>query len=183
MFQCDKCTRSYKQRKDLYHHQRVKHAPGGEVQHTCPKCGASYAWEANLREHLKKCNNKRKLSDETTSDTSTNTTGSRRRCPTCSRVIRGTYEDYAKHSHSHVKQSDLRQCLKKNRVAIEKKSLVHKPGACDSYNFPLAVHESISPGVIAEHLNEIYGKAGSKFKVQMGVGRILRNVENNELKY
>ena len=34
-----------------------------------------------------------------------------------------------------------------------------------------------------EHLNEIYEKAGSKFKVQMGVGRILRNVENNELKY
>ena len=68
-------------------------------------------------------------------------------------------------------------------MAIEKKSLIHKPGACDSYNFPLAVNESISPAVIAEHLNEIYEKAGSKFKVQMGVGRILRNVENNELKY
>ena len=175
MFQCDKCTRSYKQRKDLYHHQRVRHI--------CPKCGASYAWESKLREHLKKggCN-KRKSEETTTGSTATVTTGSRR-CSTCSRVIRGSYEDYAKHSHSHVKESDLRQCLKKNKVAIEKKSLVHKPGACDSYNFPLAVNESISPGVIAEHLNEIYEKAGSKFKVQMGVGRILRNVENNELKY
>ena len=187
MFQCDKCKRSYKHRKHLYDHQRAKHAPGGEVRHTCPKCGASYAWEADLREHLKKggCN-KRKLSEDTTTDGSTITTDgstTKRRCPTCSRVIRGTYEDYAKHSHSHVKQSDLRQCLKKNKVAIEKKSLVHKPGACDSYNFPLAVNESISPGVIAEHLNEIYKKAGSKFKVQMGVGRILRNLENNELKY
>ena len=174
MFQCDKCKRSYKQRKHLYDHQRAKHAPGGEVRHT-------YAWEAKLREHLKKggCN-KRKHMSETTDGS---TTSRSRRCPTCSRVIRGTYEDYAKHSHSHVKERDLRQCLNKNKVAIEKKSLVHKPGACDSYNFPLAVNESISPGVIAEHLNEIYEKASSKFKVQMGVGRILRNVENNELKY
>ena len=94
-----------------------------------------------------------------------------------------TYEDYAKHSHSHVKQSDIRKCLKKNMVAIEKKSLAHKPGACDSYNFPLSLHESISPQVIADQLNDIYDKTGSKFKVQIGVGRILRNVENNELKY
>ena len=103
MFQCDKSKKSYKQRKDLYHHQRVKHAPGGEVRHICPKCGASYAWESKLREHLKKggCN-KRKLSEDTTTDGST--TGFKRRCPTCSRVIRGTYEDYAKHSHSHVKK-------------------------------------------------------------------------------
>ena len=183
MFQCDKCKKSYKQKKHLYDHQRAKHTPGGEVRHTCPKCGASYAWEANLKEHLKKggCNKRKHMS---TDNGSTNNNGSgSRRCPTCSRIIRGTYEDYAKHSHSHVKERDLRQCLNKNKAAIEKKNLVHKPGACDSYNFPLAVNESISPGVIAEHLNEIYEKAGSKFKVQMGVGRILRNVENNELKY
>ena len=102
MFQCDKCKKSYKQRKDLYHHQRVKHAPGGEVRHICPKCGASYAWEADLREHLKKggCNKRKHMSEDTTTDGSTITTDgsttttdgstTKRRCPTCSRVIRGT---------------------------------------------------------------------------------------------
>ena len=33
------------------------------------------------------------------------------------------------------------------------------------------------------HLNEIFDQASGKFKVQMGIGRILRNKENGELKY
>ena len=154
MFQCDKCSKSYKQRKDLLRHQRVKHAPGGEVQYTCPKCGAKYSWEHKLKEHLEKggCN-KRKLQSPTRSPKKSSV-----RCQVCSRVMK-TYEDYAIHSHSHVRQSEIRKCLKKNMVAIEKKSREHKPGACDSYNFPLALHESISPQVIADQLNEIYDKA------------------------
>ena len=58
MFQCDKCTKSYTQRQHLLRHQRVKHAPGGEVQHVCPKCRVKYSWENKLKEHLKKgvCN-------------------------------------------------------------------------------------------------------------------------------
>ena len=32
-------------------------------------------------------------------------------------------------------------------------------------------------------MNEIYGQAQRKFKVQMGIGRILRKKENGELKY
>ena len=53
MFQCDKCSKSYKQRKDLVRHQREKQAPGGGG-HICPNCGAKYSWDKDLKEHLKK---------------------------------------------------------------------------------------------------------------------------------
>ena len=60
----------------------------------------------------------------------------------------------------------------KNISAIEKR--VHK--ACQSLNFPLKSN-NITPGLLLTQLNEIYDQAESKFKVQMGIGRILRNKE------
>ena len=70
--------------------------------------------------------------------------------------------------------------MQKNIEAIQKRKRVHR--ACQSFNFPLKSN-NITPGLLLTHLNEIYDQASGKFKVQMGIGRILRNKENGELKY
>ena len=75
---------------------------------------------------------------------------------------------------------DIKVFLQKNIEAIQKRKRVHR--ACQSFNFPLKSN-NIIPGLLLTHLNEIYDQASGKFKVQMGIGRILRNKENGELKY
>ena len=75
---------------------------------------------------------------------------------------------------------DIKVFLQKNIEAIQKRKRVHR--ACQSFNFPLKSN-NITPGLLLTHLNEIYDQAQRKFKVQMGIGRILRNKENGELKY
>ena len=75
---------------------------------------------------------------------------------------------------------DIKVFLQKNIEAIQKRKRVHR--ACQSFNFPLKSN-NITPGLLLTHLNEIYDQASGKFKVQMGIGRILRNKENGELKY
>ena len=75
---------------------------------------------------------------------------------------------------------DIKVFVQKNIDAIQKRKRVHR--ACQSFNFPLKSN-NITPGLLLTHLNEIYDQASGKFKVQMGIGRILRNKENGELKY
>ena len=75
---------------------------------------------------------------------------------------------------------EIKVFVQKNIEAIQKRKRVHR--ACQSFNFPLKSN-NITPGLLLTHLNEIYDQAQRKFKVQMGIGRILRNKENGELKY
>ena len=75
---------------------------------------------------------------------------------------------------------EIKVFVQKNIEAIQKRKRVHR--ACQSFNFPLKSN-NITPGLLLTHLNEIYDQASGKFKVQMGIGRILRNKENGELKY
>ena len=75
---------------------------------------------------------------------------------------------------------EIKVFVQKNIEAIQKRKRVLR--ACQSFNFPLKSN-NITPGLLLTHLDEIYGQASGKFKVQMGIGRILRNKENEELKY
>ena len=75
---------------------------------------------------------------------------------------------------------EIKSFVQKNILAIEKRKRVHR--ACQSFNFPLKSN-NITPGLLLTQLKEIYDQASGKFKVQMGIGRILRNKENGELKY
>ena len=75
---------------------------------------------------------------------------------------------------------EIKVFVQKNIEAIQKRKRVHR--ACQSFNFPLKSN-NITPGLLLTHLNEIYDQSKRKFKVQMGIGRILRNKENGELKY
>ena len=75
---------------------------------------------------------------------------------------------------------DIKVFVQKNVDAIQKRKRVHR--ACQSFNCPLKSN-NITPGLLLTHLNESYDQASGKFKVQMGIGRILRNKENGELKY
>ena len=80
-----------------------------------------------------------------------------------------------------IDDPEIKVFVQKNIEAIQKqKKRVHR--ACQSFNFPLKSN-NIMPGLLLTHLNEIYDQASGKFKVQMGIGRILRNKENGELKY
>ena len=73
-----------------------------------------------------------------------------------------------------IDDREIKVFVQKNIEAIQKRKRVHK--ACQSFNFPLKSN-NITPGLLLTHLNEIYGQAQRKFKVQMGIGRILRNKE------
>ena len=79
-----------------------------------------------------------------------------------------------------VDDPEIKVFVQKNIEAIQKRKRVHR--ACQSFNFPLKSN-NITPGLLLTHLNEIYDQASGKFKEQMGIGRILRNKENGELKY
>ena len=79
-----------------------------------------------------------------------------------------------------IDDPEIKGFVQKNLDAIQKQKRVHR--ACQSFNFPLKSN-NITPGLLLTHLNEIYEQAQRKFKVQMGIGRILRNKENRELKY
>ena len=79
-----------------------------------------------------------------------------------------------------IDDPEIKVFVQKNIEAIQKRKRVHR--ACQSFNFPLKSN-NITPGLLLTHLNEIYDQASGKFKVQMGIGRILRNKENGELKY
>ena len=70
--------------------------------------------------------------------------------------------------------------VQKNIEAIQKRKRVHR--ACQSFKFPLKSN-NITPGLLLTQLDEIYDQASGKFKVQIGIGIILRNEENGELKY
>ena len=75
---------------------------------------------------------------------------------------------------------EIKSFVQKNISAIEKRKRVHR--ACQSFNFPLKSN-NIMPGLLLTQLNEIYDQSEGKLKVQMGIGRILRNKKNRELKY
>ena len=75
---------------------------------------------------------------------------------------------------------EIKVFIQKNMEAIQKRKRVHR--ACESLNFPLKSN-NITPGLLLTQLNDIYDQASGKFKVQIGIGRILRNKENGELKY
>ena len=79
-----------------------------------------------------------------------------------------------------IDDPEIKVFVQKNIEAIQKRKRVHR--ACQSFNFPLKSN-NITPGLLLTHLNEIYDQASGKFKVQMGIGRILRNKENGKLKY
>ena len=79
-----------------------------------------------------------------------------------------------------IDDPEIKVFVQKNIEAIQKRKRVHR--ACQSFNFPLKSN-NITPGLLLTHLNEIYDQSQRKFKVQMGIGRILRNKENGELKY
>ena len=79
-----------------------------------------------------------------------------------------------------IDDPEIKVFVQKNIEAIQKRKRVHR--ACQSFNFPLKSN-NITPGLLLTHLNEIYDQASGKLKVQMGIGRILRNKENGELKY
>ena len=79
-----------------------------------------------------------------------------------------------------IDDPEIKVFVQKNIEAIQKRKRVHR--ACQSFNFPLKSN-NITPGLLLTHLNKIYDQASGKFKVQMGIGRILRNKENGELKY
>ena len=75
---------------------------------------------------------------------------------------------------------EIKVFVQKNIEAIQKRKRVHR--ACQSFNYPLKSN-NITPGLLLTQLNEINDQASGKFKVQMGIVRILRNKENGELKY
>ena len=79
-----------------------------------------------------------------------------------------------------IDDPEIKVFVQKNIEAIQKRKRVHR--TCQSFNFPLKSN-NITPGLLLTHLNEIYDQASGKFKVQMGIGKILRNKENGELKY
>ena len=79
-----------------------------------------------------------------------------------------------------IDDPEIKVFVQKNIEAIQKRKRVHR--ACQSFIFPLKSN-NITPGLLLTHLNEIYDQSQRKFKVQMGIGRILRNKENGELKY
>ena len=70
---------------------------------------------------------------------------------------------------------EIKVFIQKNIEAIQKRKRVHR--ACESFNFPLKSN-NITPGLLLTQLNDIYDQASGKFKVQIGIGRILRNKEN-----
>ena len=79
-----------------------------------------------------------------------------------------------------INDPEIKVFVQKNIEAIQKRKRVHR--ACQSFNFPLKSNNT-TPGLLLTHLNEIYDQASGKFKVQLGIGRILRNKENGQLKY
>ena len=74
-----------------------------------------------------------------------------------------------------IDDPEIKVFVQKNIEAIQKRKRVHR--ACQSFNFPLKSN-NITPGLLLTHLNEIYDQAQRKFKVQMRIGRILRNKES-----
>ena len=136
----------------------------------CKQCEKSYVHKKDLLRHIRNKHGKelpksRSLLKSLVDDSSGATKKIKLRTPSPMVII----ED-----------PEIKVFVQKNIEAIQNRKRVHR--ACQSFNFPLKSN-NITPGLLLTHLNEIYDQASGKFKVQIGIGRILRNKENGELKY
>ena len=137
----------------------------------CKQCEKSYVHRKDLLRHIRNKHGKdqpksRSLLKRTVVDDSGGATKKIKLRPSSPMVV--------------IDDPEIKVFVQKNIEAIQKRKRVHR--ACQSFNFPLKSN-NITPGLLLTHLNEIYYQAQRKFKVQMGIGRILRNKENGELKY
>jgi hypothetical protein len=108
------------------------------------------------------------------------------RCNVCGE----TFHNRIEHNlMRHIDNVQLQETIRQNRVSITKKHReTHqhgdrekgRPSACHSYNYPIQPGTPITPELMQQQLNEIYDDAQKRFKVQIGVGRILRNNEDGK---
>ena len=87
--------------------------------------------------------------------------------------------------HSEKSRSLLKRSVVDNSGGTTKKIKLRPPSPMviiDDPEIKAFVQKNIE-AMLLTHMNEIYGQAQRKFKVQMGIGMILRKKENGELKY